>query len=151
MQISVKHDLDKASKHLRLWERDQLPYASALGLTRIAKRAQTKVKRNIPRRFIMRKKWIQTGIRINPATKQQLWSRVYSRDDFMALQETGGIKRPQRRALSIPVGIRKDKQANITKAKRPAALLKKPNHFIAPISSGARQLGIFRTKGRPSA
>jgi hypothetical protein len=84
-----------------------LPYATAVALTRTAKRAQTKIRRNLPRRFIIRKKWVGKGVQIKPATKKRHVAVIFSRDEFMVRQEEGGIKRPKGRHIAVPgSGIR---------------------------------------------
>jgi hypothetical protein len=121
----------------------QIRYASALALTRTAQDAQEEVRRQLPSRFIMRSQWVPKGIRIQRATKANLESTVRVLDDFMALQETGGIGE-----TSVPIGARPKPISRTPPSKWPGALLKKPKHFIAPIKSGSDQMVLWRRRSK---
>ncbi|MBF0171465.1 MAG: hypothetical protein HQK87_10345, partial [Nitrospinae bacterium] len=68
----------------------QLRFAAAQALTRTAQDAQEEVKRQLPERFTIRTGWLARGIRIRPASRNNLKASVLVKDAFMALQETGG-------------------------------------------------------------
>lgn len=93
LHITVRHDLAKASAMLRKLAKEQVPFALAKTLTDLAKEVQREVRVEMPKNFTLRRQWIVNGIRIKAATKRKLESVVYSRDKFMARQESGGIKR----------------------------------------------------------
>ncbi len=122
----------------------QVPFATALALTRIAAEAQAEVRKQLPKRFTIRRSWVASGIRTTRATKRKPESSVYTVDEFMALQESGGVKRG-RKAQAIPVGVRKSKRQVVGRARWPKALSKKPKHFIAQVG-GTR--GVFKRTGR---
>jgi hypothetical protein len=90
--IRIEIDRKALEKAIGLTNSKQIPYATALALTRIAKDAQQSVRASMPSRFTLRRNWIVKGIRITPATKTKLESVVYSIDPFMARHEFGGIK-----------------------------------------------------------
>ncbi len=150
MRIELSHDSTFLSALMnRLPE--QLPYATALALTRTAQDAQAEIKRGLPRRFKLRNRWVEQGIRVKAARKGPAPEAVvHSRDGFMFLQEVGGTKLPHGRALAIPGHEQPDYVAgrSIRKANRPRALLAKPAHFVAPLRHGSKQLGIFQRMGR---
>lgn len=101
----------------------QMPFAVSKGLNDTAYQVQAEVRGNIPKRFTLRKQWIVQGIRVQRATKQMLEAIVYSRDDFMWLQEMGGTKSPHGNYLAIPTrAVRRTKTQMISKADRPGAL-----------------------------
>lgn len=111
----------------------QLPFATALALTRTVQDAQAEVRRELPSRFTLRNDWVAKGIRIERATKQTLEASIFSVDDFMILQEKGGTKTPQGRSLAVPLDARTNKRGIITAANRPTALRSKPGVFRATI------------------
>lgn len=101
----------------------QMNFAVAKALTMTARDVQAEVKRNMPERFTLRRQWIVSGIRMEPATKYNLESMVYSRDKFMDLQEFGGPKDPRGHYIAIPTKlVRRTPTQMIRKADRPKAL-----------------------------
>lgn len=68
-------------------------FAGVVALTRMAKVIQQDIKKELPNNFTLRNNWIKRGIRITPATKQKQQSEVFTLDDFLALQDTGGTRR----------------------------------------------------------
>ena len=122
--LTMQSDIEKALRQLKaLTDPKQLNFAIAKALTQTAVEVQKELRRNMPSRFTIRRPWIVQGIRVERATKQNLEAVVYSRDDFMELQETGGTKNPRRRYLAIPTkAVRRTKTQMIAKADRPGAL-----------------------------
>lgn len=128
---------------------NQIPFATALTLTRIAQDAQLEVRRELRSRFVLRNNWVSGGIRFSPARKDHLVSTVSSRDYFMVLQETGGVKTARRsKDIAIPSGVRRNKREAITGANRPRALLAKKGTFVATISG---LQGIWQRVGKRTA
>lgn len=127
---------------------NQVPFAAAMALTRTAQDAQLELRRQLPQRFTIRNTWVSQGIRIVPATKTSLQSVVFSRDDFMVRQETGGTKTPTSgSSIAVPEGVRVNKRGIVTAANRPRRLLEKPRTFIATIG-GVRGIWQRTTKQR---
>ena len=114
----------------------QIRYATAVALTRTAKDAQAEVRRQLPERFTIRTGWVAKGIRIKSARKDDLESSVQVKDDFMALQETGGLRRSRSGdALAVPVGARPTPRSMTRPDKFPGRMLDKSRYFIAPLTS----------------
>jgi len=112
--------------------REQVPFATALALTRTAQDAQAQVRDEMPRRFTLRRRWLQSGIRIERATKRDLRAAVKSRDKMLTKHEFGGTKRPFRGHLAVPsrdLGGSQRKRP-IPKRQRPSAILNRPRAFI---------------------
>lgn len=132
MQFSVQTDIDRAIKQLAsITEAQQLRFAVAAALTDTAKDGQAEVRRNMRRRFTIRRQWVINGIRIRPASKRDLESWVYSIDPFMGRQEHGGEKKPaQDTHLAIPYQARKNPQAIIRQADLPQHLGKKEIEIV---------------------
>lgn len=125
--VSVQSDIHKAIAQLQtLAEAKQLNFAVAKSLTQTAKEVQEEVRKNLPERFTLRReRFIKSGIRFIPATKSKLEAVVYSRDDFMNLQEFGGLKtrRGGGQYLAIPTSmVRRTPKDIIRKADRPKNL-----------------------------
>nr|CRH06154.1 conserved protein of unknown function [Candidatus Magnetococcus massalia] len=127
----------------------QARYATALALTRTAQDAQAEVRRRLPERFTIRTGWVAKGIRVKAAKKNELEASVRVLDPFMALQEIGGTKRSKAgNALAVPVGARPNPKSVTRPGKFPGALLKKSNHFIAPLFNDPTTHAVWRRGGR---
>lgn len=124
MRVSIEGNMGEAiAQMLAATDPRQLQFAAAKALTDTAKDVQTEVRANIPQRFTLRRQWIVQGIRIMPASKANLEAVVYSRDDFMRLQETGGDKTPRGRYVAVPTSlVRRTPKQVIRKADRPRNL-----------------------------
>lgn len=128
--------------------RQQIPFATALALTWTANEARDQVKAGLPSRFVIRSTWLERGIRTTPASKRQPQAVVYSRDPFMVKQERGATKRPRAQFTALPRKIRRNQKQRITRSKRPAQILKRPNTFIQNLPGKTDRAGIFQRVGR---
>lgn len=138
--LDVAVDVSKLQSCFR-----QFPFASALALTRTAQDAQLEERRELPRRFTIRNNWVSQGIRIRQATKANLESVVFQKDDFMLLQETGGTHSPRGANLAVPIAARENKRQIVPAGKRPNALKGKPGIFRAVIGTID---GLWQRRGR---
>lgn len=94
---SVRVEVDTAQ--LKAWGEKavtkQVPFATAAALSRIAVVARDEVRDDLPEHFKIRSGWVARGIRAVVAKKSD-WpkptSTVGVEDEFMLLQETGGVK-----------------------------------------------------------
>ncbi|GAA0599197.1 hypothetical protein GCM10009099_40360 [Caenispirillum bisanense] len=135
MKIGFRFDNREAIRQLRQLPK-QTQFAVALALTRTAKDAQAEVIKSLGQKFTIRTAWVSKGIRIKPATKQKLEAVVFSKDDFMALQETGGEKTARDgKAIARPYGARKKAGAVTRPSKWPGQMLTQPSFFLGPIST----------------
>lgn len=95
---------NKATENLNQIAKKQIPFAVAKTLTNIAQKSQEEVRKNIRKKFFIRKKsgGFESSIRIKPATKTNLTAQVYTFASFAALQQTGGTKKAKDGRLAIP-------------------------------------------------
>lgn len=141
----VTHRLDRLA-------RTQVPFASALALTRTAEDARKRIIGHLPQRFVIRSAFLEKGIRIRKASKRRLQAHVFSRDPFMRDQEYGGTRTGGRDGLlEMPRRERKSKSDLLKRSRHPAAKLKKAGHFLAPVSKPPGAMGVYRRvrKGPP--
>lgn len=124
MRVTIEGNMGEAiAQMLTATDPGQLRFALSKALNETAKDVQNEVRQNIPKRFVLRRQWIVQGIRTLPSTKANLEAAVYSRDDFMQLQETGGDKTPRGRYVAIPTSmVRRTPKDVIRKADRPKNL-----------------------------
>lgn len=143
--ISITYDFSDAVKMLDTIGR-QAPFAAATALTKTAQDVQEAVRKEMPRNFTIRRPWVVQGIRVKAATKTRLVAEVYSRDPFMALQETGGIKRSIGRRvfewgeyLAVPLDARRSKSDVVNKKDWPQSLV---NPFVLRARDGREYLAV---------
>lgn len=127
----------------------QIPFATAVALTRTAKDVQARLIADLPADFTVRSPWTAKGIRVKSANKRNLEAQVGSRDEYMARQATGGVKEPRSgQTVAVPITGRGRARATVKsptrRGKWPARLLQKPRYFIQKING---KLGLWR---RPS-
>ena len=148
--INLSLNLKDVTRSLRTFERKQLPFAIAGALNATAFDARKAVKKNLFKKFILRNKWTERGVIVVKANKHELTAWVNLNRGYMYDQEEGGTRTPGGQSIAVPMGVRKDKKRRITKAKRPRALLDKPNTFIIRKGESSRlPAGIYqRMRGR---
>lgn len=94
-EVSIKVDVESAVNALETVRTEQLPFATALALTRVAQAARDQVKASLRDKYRNRGgslAFLMQGVRMDPAAKTDLLATVYDVDWFMAYQEEGGTK-----------------------------------------------------------
>lgn len=153
--FSIDLELSSALHGLDDLRRRQIPYATALALTRTAQAAQREIRSSLPQRFTIRSPFIERGVRVQAATKIRPEAAVYWRGpsgsrfaESLARHETGGRKVPARKYLAIPRGVKRGAGGKIPKGQRPAAVLRQKRTYSQDVAGGK---AILRrgTKGAP--
>ena len=139
--IQFDIDAQKALRRLTSLRVKQVPFATAIALTRtvvdIQKHFRTVALR---KRFIIRRQFVPRGIVFTKASKTNFTATVFSRDDFMQIQETGGTQRPKSGNKVIPIptkNLRKNKRSSIGRARFPSKLLRKDNVVLIRTKKGS--------------
>jgi hypothetical protein len=146
LAIDVRAEIASTIRDLNSFRSDQLPFATALALTRTAQDARDEVRRSMPSRFTVRRDWIAKGVVVDQATKTNLTAIVRDRDPFMALQETGGEKASIGKRvfdygeyLAIPLDARKNKRDIVDKRDWPQNLI---DPFVLTARDGRKYLAV---------
>lgn len=118
----------------------QLPFATAVALTKTAQEAQKEVVDGLGDKFTIRTGWAKPsnkfGIKIKAAKKTNLVAEVGTDADWLEKFETGKDKLPRGRNLAIPTAnVRRTKRDLIQKSQRPNALRAKRT-FVLKTRSG---------------
>ena len=139
LDIQVESNLSAFTKALDVFGKDQLPFATSKALNDTAFIVRnTIVEETFPRSFdVKNKRFAGVAFKVDPAKKRKLEARVFDRlnKDFLALQESGGTKRPRGNSIAIPTDEIRVTGRGVSKARRPRQLLQ----------SGKR---AFRTKSK---
>lgn len=132
IRISVKNDLDRMRTLLTDFERKQLPFASALALTRLAGRAREDLKSEMSSAFDRPTPFTMNSLALKPATKSNLEAKVGFKDWAPKGVPAGRYLRAQ-----IEGGPRTDKSSE---RKLRAAGVLPGGYFMMP-ARGARKNG----------
>ncbi len=105
----------------------QIPFATALALTRTAKEVQREEIAHIRTAFTVRGSWLREGGRfgvgIIPASKENLAAVIESRAPWLEVHEEGTTRTPEGAHFAIPQkDIRRTKTQVIARSQRPKAL-----------------------------
>lgn len=84
----------------------QVPYATSRAINEVLRFAQAQIRRELPQHFKIRSNWVAKGIQIKPSDKRTLTGLIFSKDPFMARQETGGEKPRGGKEQAVPFQIR---------------------------------------------
>lgn len=128
----------------------QVTFALASTLTAVAKEAQAASISDIGETFTVRNNWVQPsnamGVKVLPASKQDLSAAVVTRADWLTLHEVGGTKRPEGRNVAIPSdNVRRTKRDLVRRSQRPKALRGKRD-VVLPLRRGGH--GLFQRRGK---
>lgn len=141
MQIQIESQTFNISEHFA----KQIPWATALALTRTAKDAQKRIVDDLPKRFHLKNGWTARMIKIVPATKANHEAQVTA-PGYMAKQEQGGTRKPEQGVhLASPGQSLRGRL--IPKAMRPGAAFGKPRTFMLYGKGGKEAIAQRRSKG----
>lgn len=143
--VSTLPSADKLYKNIR--------FGTAMGLTKTAKEGQAAVQDILPRKFTIRGRWFEqqtpVGIKIKPATRDDLKAEIRTAAQFLPRHDTGETKLPYKNYLAIPTeNVRKTKQSKIPANLRPNRL---QNAFVIVTKAGTRLLCVRKGRGRNRA
>ena len=81
LSFDVRGDTSQITRHLSSLAQRQVPFATALALTRTAKFVQRKIREEIPRVFSRPTSYTLNATRVDPAKKDKLWATVKIKDE----------------------------------------------------------------------
>lgn len=150
-------DVSNITRALNKYPDRVAKFATVVALTRTARSASNHIKKEIPKRFDRPTPFTQRAPRFKPATKARPVAEVGLRSlgagqkHYLAVQETGGTRLPQKRTLVIPVGERLNRYGKLPKGRVKRLLAKKykPSARDGKTYSGGTFSG--RPKGQPKA
>lgn len=122
----VKGDIGAITQHLTGLARDQVPFATALALTRTAQFVERKEREEIPRIFDRPTRFTQNSTWVRPATKQRLWAEVKIKDE--SLKAVPPIKWLAPQIYGGTRELKRFEQRLVTAGAMP------PGHFAVPAS-----------------
>jgi hypothetical protein len=119
MSISIRANVKELTRKLNSFAYDQLPYATAQGLTALAKRVQVAEKENLPKKLDRPTPFTQSAIRVRGAAKANTTAVVYMMDktaESLEPYEFGGQNKLNSRALLQPVDVKLNHYGNLPRS-----------------------------------
>lgn len=120
-------------------------FITAKSLTKTAQVVQEQVRKHILETFVIRRKsgGFKQSIKILPATKQNLQTKIYTMATFAALQQTGGQQRAISGRLAVPAYQKISEVESRTASNKPKGLKKS---FLLTLSDGSHAIAIRNKK-----
>jgi len=151
LDIKVESNLSAFTKALDVFGKDQLPFATAGALTSTAFVVrETIVEDTFPRSFnVKNKRFAGATFRVDKANKRKLEARVFDRlgKDFLAMQESGGTKRPRGNNVAIPTDEIRVTGRGVAKARRPRQILQSGKRAFKTRSKTGQEI-IAQRRGK---
>lgn len=148
MKLDIKLDKSKLKGLTSKQVDRQGLFALSQTLTQVAYEAREETQRKLPNWLQLTRAFIPRSIVVNRATPKKLSATVgfLDRVKLIELMEEGGIRRPQKRTIAVPVGVKRTGKGAISRANKPQALLAQPNVFMKTINgtSGIWQRTVKR-------
>lgn len=156
--LKVDVDIKKLERELNDLARSQIPFATAKTLTQLAQEGQKATRQEFKDKLEIRKSGqLKGGVRIKPAKKQDYpyaYSVVGIRNKFDYLSdhvESKNRKARSKHGKAIPLSdLPRTKTGKVSKANRPAKLLKKKRVFEMVTKGGNRLIAKRTSKQRYS-
>lgn len=146
--LDVRSNLRQWSRGMTRIEREQLPFGTALALTRTAEDIKKNTEKTLARRLDRPTPFTQRGLFLLKATKRKLVASVGFKtiqSGYLNFVERGGTRLPKRRAIVLPEGVRLNRYGNMPRGKV-GKLLARKDTFSGTVGGTP---GIWqRTKGR---
>lgn len=145
--LSVTDNIDDFERSLTHFERQQLPFAVSFAINETLADVKREEERLLPVRLDRPTAFTQRGLAIKRATKRRLVGQVGFKpiqSEYLQKVEEGGIRKPKKKAILVPVNQRVNKYGNLPKGVI-RRLLARPNVFSGNVKGVA---GIWqRMKG----
>lgn len=142
--ISISSDLEKHARWARFMAADQVPFATALALTRTAQDAEKELTAELPRQLDKPTPFTMRAWGVSKATKKALTAAVYAKDaqaKYLRWQVYGGQRAPARVSQKLPTAIKVNEFGNIPKGEI-ARLVKLAQEGKRLTRARARRLGV---------
>ena len=152
MFISVKSNVKEVTRGMENL-RKQIPFATSKAINAMAYQAQQALGKEIDDKIdrptpFTRKSWLYKR-----STKSKLEAVVYAKDiqsRYLRLQEDGGTRKPNRRAIAVPVKQRRNKYGNIPRTAISRMYNAGSRKYFSGVPKGGKQStpGIYQRLGK---
>ena len=148
MDINIRSDVKSINARLASASA-QIPYATALAVTSVAKSAASDVTRQLPSIFKLASTFTLRAVGSTAASKRSLTATVFVRPvqaAYLKIQETGGTETPTGTAFVLPIDVRRNASGGMAKGALRAAQGRKKNQAFSGVVHGIP--GIWQRAGK---
>jgi len=140
INIDVSFDIQKATKQIAAVHKKQIPFATAVALTKTANDSRKALEKRTTIDLDRPTNFTKKAFAIKPANKRKLESRVFIKDAqarYLKWQIFGGTRGPAKRSEPVPFNIRLNKFGNIPgrHSGKISKLLARPDTFSGTINN----------------
>lgn len=150
MDFRVSHNIRQVERGLSDFARRQLPFATALALTRTARDIKANSEKRLRRRLDRPTPFTLRAFAVRRATKRRLAAEVFAKDRqaaYLSFAEDGGTRRPKGEAIVVPAErTRRNRYGNMPRGAIGRALARGDTFSGDP--AGPRGGGIWKRVGR---
>ena len=135
--MTIRSNVAQIKRIMEREQKSQLPFATARALTWTGRDAREEVGKRIDKAFDRPTRFTKSAAASQPATRNKMFSRVLIKDAqarYLGIQEEGGTRRPQGRALVVPFNVRLNQYGNLPRG-GVRRLLARPDTFSGAIRS----------------
>lgn len=140
LRVTVQSNAVQLAGKLDAVATEQIPFASALALTRLAQGGQRTERGRLSQVFTIRNTFVSRGLQIRTASKKDwplMSAEIGTRDEFMARQALGGTKTGRDGGqLAIPLAARPTPMTITKPSQWPGPLLRSGKAFLRTIRTG---------------
>lgn len=118
MHVSFAHNLRELERDLSDLARRQLPFATSVALNDTAVAIERDAARDLEQRLDRPTPFTRRGLLVLRSSKARLWADVLFRDAqaaYLVWAERGGERGPKRRAIPVPVNLRRNAYGNMAR------------------------------------
>lgn len=135
MQISMKMEIKQVSRYISRVHKRQIPFAASQALNDSAFKAREKVMQAMSASLDRPTPWTKKGVIYKRSNKNNLTASVSitpERWKYLKYQVEGGSRQPAKKAIPVPVAMRRNKYGNMAKGGL-QNLINSPKTFVGQI------------------
>lgn len=148
MRFDLRDNIAEVERGLSNFAREQVPFATSRALNAVALAVRDAEDRQLRDKLDRPTPFTLRGLGVLRSSKRALAAAVFMKDrqaEYLALQETGGTRRPKRRAIAVPAKLRVNSYGNIPRGGIKRALAAANTFSGRPKGGGAP--GIYKRLG----
>ncbi|MEP1612675.1 MAG: hypothetical protein ABJL72_12235 [Roseobacter sp.] len=150
MRLNISNNIKEVQRGLNDVAQRQIPFATSLAINDVLNEIKRNTEKRMRRVLHNPTPFTLRGVAVRRSSKRNQTGIVFIKDiqaEYLKRLEEGGDRRPNRRALLVPVGQRVNKYGNLPRG-AVGRTLAKPAVFSGSPKGNARAGGIYQRIGK---